>query len=146
VLLTAFAASAQLLHMLMPQSGLPALIGGIVLLLLLVNTIAVEPDRTRMLRSLAVTIGSAFVLKFIVLAALADPAGGRTKRVLLALFDVATLGTIVQAPVHPAAPYIAFFAALLFLIAVTLLPARRDALRVTVRSSPPPPDVPALRN
>jgi hypothetical protein len=54
--------------------------------------------------------------------------------VLLALFDVATLGTIVQAPLHPAAPYVAFFTALLFLIGVALLPAARAgrSLRVTV--------------
>jgi hypothetical protein len=142
VLLTLFTASAQLLHMLMPRSGLPSLLAGVVLLLLLVNTLAVEPDRRRMLRSLAVVIGSAFVLKFVVLAALADPAGGRTKRVLLALFDVATLGTIVQAPLHPAAPYIAFFTALLFLIAVAMLPAAHpdQSLRVTVTSATPSPD------
>ena len=42
------------------------------------------------------------MLKFIVLAALADPEGSRTKRVLLALFDAATLGTISQAPVQAA--------------------------------------------
>jgi len=137
VLVTVFAASAQLLHMLMPQAGLPALLVGTVLLLLLVNTLAAEPDRPRMLRSLAVVTGSTFALKFILLAALADPAGGPTKRVLLALFDVATLGTIVQAPLDPAAPYVAFFTAVLFLIGVALLPSARPgkALRVTVQST-----------
>jgi hypothetical protein len=133
VLVTVFVSSAQLLRMLLPQSGLPALLVGLVLLLLLVNTLAAQPDRIRMLRSLGVVIGSAFVLKFILLAALADPAGGRTKRVLLALFDVATLGTVVQAPLHPAAPYLAFFTAVLFLIGIALLPAAHAgrSLRVT---------------
>lgn len=123
VLITLFAASAQLLHMLTPRSGLPAFIVGTLLMLQLVQTLTAGPDRRQMLRSMAVVIGSAFVLKFVLLAALADPAGGRTKRVLLALFDVATLGTIVQAPLHPGAPYVAFFVALLFLIAVAALPA-----------------------
>jgi len=134
VLVCVFAASAQLLHMLIPRSGVPAVFVGVVLLLLLVNTLAAEPDRARMLRSLAVLVGSAFVLKFILLAALADPAGGRTKRVLLALFDVATLGTVVQAPLHPAAAYVAFFTGLLFLIGVAMLPSadRRQSLTVTL--------------
>jgi hypothetical protein len=112
------------LHMLIPRTGLPALIVGLVLLLLLVNTLAVEPDRRRMLRSLAVLIGSSFLLKFVVLAALADPGGGRTRRVLIALFDVATLGSVAQTQLHHAAGYVAFFTALLFLVGVAALPGR----------------------
>ena len=123
VLASLFAASAQLATMLTPRSGLPLLIVGLVLFLLVVNTLVMSPDRVRLLRSLAVVTGSAFLLKFVVLAALADPDGGRTKRVLLALFDAATLGTISQAPVHPAAGYVAFFMTLLYLIAVATLPS-----------------------
>lgn len=125
VLASLFAASAQLANMLTPRSGLPLLIVGVVLLLLLVNTLVMSPDRVRLLRSLGVVTGSAFLLKFVVLAALADPDGGRTKRVLLALFDAATLGTISQAPVHPAAGYVAFFMTLLYLIAIAALPSAR---------------------
>lgn len=123
VLASLFAASAQLANMLTPRSGLPLLIVGLVLFLLVVNTLVMSPDRVRLLRSLAVVTGSAFLLKFVVLAALADPDGGRTKRVLLALFDAATLGTISQAPAHPAAGYVAFFMTLLYLIAVATLPS-----------------------
>ncbi len=123
VLVALFAASAQLVNMLTPRSGVPLLIVGVMLFLLLVNTLVMSPDRVRLLRSLAVVTGSAFLLKFVVLAALADPSGGRTKRVLLALFDAATLGTISQAPVHPAAGYVAFFMILLYLVAVAALPA-----------------------
>ena len=123
VLVSLFAASAQTLHMLTPRSGLPSLIVGVVLFVMLVNTLVMSPDRPRLLRSFAVVTGSAFILKFVVLAALADPGGGRTKRVLLALFDVATLGIISQAPLHPSAGYVAFAIVLLFLIAVALLPS-----------------------
>jgi hypothetical protein len=137
VLVSLFAACAQLLHMLTPRSGLPALLVGVVLLLLLVNTLAVDPDRPRMLRSLGVIVGSAFVLKFVILAALADAGGGRTRRVLLALFDVATLGWVTQAPLHPAAGYIAFFTALLFLIAVAALPRRSAHSTAIVRGNAP---------
>ena len=122
VLVALFAASAQLVNMLTPRSGLPLLIVGVVLFLLVVNTLVMSPDRIRLLRSLAVVTGSAFILKFIVLAALADPEGSRTKRVLLALFDAATLGTISQAPVQAAGGYIAFFICLLYLVAVAMLP------------------------
>lgn len=122
VLLSLFAASAQVLNMLTPRSGLPTLLVGVVLFVLLLNTLVMSPDRPRLLRSFAVVTGSAFVLKFVVLASLADPEGGRTKRVLLALFDVATLGTISQAPLHSAAGYWAFGLVLLFLAGVALLP------------------------
>lgn len=130
VLVTLFGACAQLLHMLTPRDGLPLLLIGTLLFVLLVNALAAAPDRSSLLRSLGVVTGSAFVLKFIVLAALADPAGGRTKRVILAMFDLATLGTITQAPQHPASGYVAFFVALMFLIAVATLPSAR-------RSRPP---------
>src|SRR5688500_9510914 len=122
VLLALFAASAQVANMLLPRSGLPLLFVGVVLFLLLLNTLVISPARAQLLRSLAVVIGSTFLLKFVVLAALADPEGSRTKRVLIALFDAATLGTITQAPVAPAAGYVAFFAAVLYLIAIALLP------------------------
>lgn len=126
VLLTLFGASAQVLHMLTPRSGLPSVIVGLVLLLMLVNTWVALPDRRRLLRSLAVVLGSAFMLKFVVLAALADPDGSRTKRVLVALFDLATLGTISQDALHPAAGYLAFFIALIYLVGVAALPKPLD--------------------
>lgn len=124
VLLSLFIGSAQLLHMLTPRSGLPSVIVGMVLFLLLLNTFVALPDRQRMLRSLAVVLGSAFVLKFVILAALADPEGGRTKRVLVALMDAATLGTITQDPLHPASGYLAFFLVLLYLVGIAALPKR----------------------
>lgn len=125
VVLSLFSASAQVLNMLMPQSGVPSLLVGTVLLLLLINTLAIGPDRDRLLRSLAISLGAAFVLKFVVLAALADPDGGRTRRVLIALFDVATLGTISQPRLHPAAGYVAFLLLLVYLGGIAALPARR---------------------
>jgi hypothetical protein len=129
LLLSLFAASAQVVHMLTPRSGLPSLIVAIVLFLLLVNTLVVSPDRPRLLRSLGVVLGSAFLLKFVILVALADPNGSPTARVVRALFDAATLGTIAQDRLAPSAGYVAFLVVVLYLVGIAALPR--------VRRSPP---------
>ena len=123
VLVTLFVASAQLLTALTPSSGLPLLLFDAFLLVLLTNTLVAAPDRHRALRSLLVILGSAFVLKFVVLAALSNPDGGRMRRVLLALFDAATLGTISQEPLPAASGYVAFGAIALYMIGTATLPA-----------------------
>jgi hypothetical protein len=128
VLLSLVAGSAQALHMLTPRSGLPSTFVALLLFLLLLNTLVSSPDRARVLRSLVVVLGSAFVLKFVILAGLADPGGSRTSRVLRALFDAATLGTISQEPLPPAAGYVAFALLVLLFIGFAALPGRRGLL------------------
>jgi hypothetical protein len=123
VLATLLAAASQLLAMLTPRSGLPLFFVDVFLFVLLLNTLVAQPDRVRLLRSLAVILGSALVLKFVVLASLAGPSDSRTARVLTALFDAATFGTIAQEPQSPAGGYLAFFSIGLFLIGVGALPA-----------------------
>ena len=71
-------------------------------------------------------LGSSFVLKFIVLAALSDPAGGWLKRALLATLAGVTLGTLTQEPFAPVTGYASFFALALFLGGLALLPRRYD--------------------
>jgi hypothetical protein len=122
VLLALFGASTQLFNLLTPRSGLPLVAVNAFLFVLLLNTLVASPDRVRLLRSLMVICGSAFVLKFVILAGLSDPEGGRTKRVLVALFDAATLGTITQDPLPGIAGYLAFFTIVLYLVAVAALP------------------------
>ena len=104
----------------------------------MMNTMAASPDRVRVLRSLAVTFGAALVLKFIVLDALSDPAGGRLTRLLQVLFEGVTLGAVSQDVQHPASGYIAFAAIAMFLTALSLLPsAARDhsARAIVVRDA-----------
>jgi hypothetical protein len=125
VLVSLFAAASQVLSMLTPRSGLPLFFVDVFLFVLLVNTLVAQPDRVRLLRSLAVILGSGLVLKFVVLAALSGPSGSRTARVLMALFDAATFGAIAQEPQAPGAGYLAFFAIALFLAGVGALPAAR---------------------
>ena len=126
VMLTTFLASAQVFNLVTPESGLPRLLFDVFFLVLLLNTLAAAPDRVRVLRSLVVIFGSAFVLKFIVLAALSDPAGGMLKRVLLVLLEGVTLGTLTQDVFHESTGYLAFFTLALFMIGLALLPPRRD--------------------
>jgi hypothetical protein len=125
VLVTLFAASAQAVAVVMPTSGIPAVVMGVLLFALLAQALAIGADRTRMLRGLLVSLAIAFVLKYNVLASLSAPAEGRVARAVQMLFDGATLGSISQAPLPPAAGYVAFAALLLYLFGLVLLPRAR---------------------
>ena len=133
----ALVASAQVFSLLTPEAGLPRVLFSLYFLVLMINTMAAGPDRVRVLRSLAVTFGAAFVLKFIVLDALADPAGGRLTRLLQVLFEGVTLGALTQDVQHPAAGYLAFLVTSLFLAAVALLPSaqRYESRAIVVREA-----------
>jgi len=138
VMLTTFLASAQVFNLVTPESGLPRLLFDVFFLVLLLNTLAAAPDRVRVLRSLVVIFGSAFVLKFIVLAALSDPAGGMLKRVLLVLLEGVTLGTLTQDAFHESTGYLAFFTLALFMTGLALLPSsthERSSSSVVARRS-----------
>ena len=124
VLTTMFAATVQAFNSVMPEFGLPRVIVVVFLFVLLLNTIAAATDRTHVLRSAAVIFGSTFVLKFIVLAALSDPAGGWLKRVLLVTLEAVTLGTLTQRPLAPSTGYVAFCALALYVVGLALLPRR----------------------
>jgi hypothetical protein len=127
VLATTFVAGTQVFSLLTPDSGLPRVVLSIYFLMLMANTIAAGPDRVRVLRSLGVTFGAAFLLKFVILDALSNPAAGRLGRALQLLFEGVTLGAVMQQPQHPVAGYVAFATVGLFLVAVWLLPARTPA-------------------
>jgi hypothetical protein len=123
VMLATFLASAQAFNLATPESGVPRVLFNVFFLVLLANTLAASADRVRLLRSLLVIFGSAFILKFIVLDALSSPAEGMLNRALLAIFEGVTLGTVTQQPFQPATGYVAFFTLVLFLFGLALLPA-----------------------
>jgi hypothetical protein len=130
VLFAAFLASAQAFNVATPESGAPRVLFNLVYLVLLANTIAASPDRVRVLRSLLVIFGSAFIVKFVVLAALSHPAAGPLTRVLQVLFEGITLGSVTQEVFHPATGYVAFGTLVLYLFGLVLLPAAdRDRLK-----------------
>jgi len=118
-------AAAQVMALLIPASGLPRIVCGVFLLILLANTAAADPDRTRLLRSLTVTFGALFLLKFVVLAQLSAPGGGRLNRILQTLLEGMTLGALLQPSQHAVTGYLALATIVLFLVALVLLPMRR---------------------
>jgi hypothetical protein len=120
------AAAAAVLTIVTPQSGLPRFFVLLFLPVLLANTLVARPDRVRLLRSLAVILGSGVVIKFVVLAGLSEPASSATGRVLVALFDAATFGSLAQQPQAGSAGYFAIAAAGLFLAGAALLPPARS--------------------
>jgi hypothetical protein len=141
LLATFWVAAAQTLAVLIPDSGVPRLAGGVFFLVLLLNTAAASPDRQRLLRSLAVTFGAAFVLKFVVLDSLSGPAESAVRRALLALLDGVTAGALVQVSLPRASGYLALLAIALFLLGLLLLPHRepfRDELPGTIVRTLPP--------
>jgi hypothetical protein len=128
VIITTFLASAQVFNLVTPETGLPRLLFSVFFLVLLLNTLAASPDRVRVLRSLVVIFGFAFVMKFVVLTALSDPTGGMLKRALLALLEGVTLGALTQGTFRESTGYVAFFTIALFMIGVGLLPSVQRAL------------------
>jgi hypothetical protein len=124
VLVSLLTASAQAFTLVTPSAGLLAFMMTVVFALLLWNTLAVEPDRRQLLRSLLVLFGGAFVVKFVVLAAIYDQNGGLLRRVLLTLLDGVALGTLGFVPDGAATGYLAFVTLALFFVALTLLPGR----------------------
>jgi len=122
VVLAVFLATAQAFNAATPDSGMPRVLVNIAFLLLLANTMAASPDRVRALRSLLVVFGSAFVVKFVVLSALSQPAQGVFTRAIQMLFEGVTFGSLTQDVPRPLNGYVAFFTLMLYLFGLVLLP------------------------
>jgi hypothetical protein len=145
VLITLLTAAAQTLNTLTPEAGLLAFSYNLVLLVLLANTLVARPDRSRLLGSLMVILGAAFVVKYVVLGALYAPNGGLTRRVVMALLEGVSLGGLAYEPPGPVTGYVAFATGLLFLTGLALLPARRPSVATSlVLAEAMPVDEPLL--
>src|SRR6267142_3305358 len=121
MLLTLFFASAQAFNSVLPERGLLHWLFSFFFLWTLWNNQFSSFDAGRLLRSLAVLFGTAFLLKHILLASLYSPEGGWLKKLAGALLQGASLGTL-DAPVFaPATGYIAFFTLALYVTGLLLL-------------------------
>jgi hypothetical protein len=123
VILTLLAATAQVLCGLSPEAGLMRVAYYFVLVVLVWNTLAAAPDRLRLLHSLFVILGAALVFKHVILSALFDDEGGMVKRMLLALMEGVSVGSVETERLHEATGYVAFGNVLLYLLGLALLPA-----------------------
>jgi hypothetical protein len=124
VLLTLFAASAQIFNLVIPDTGLLHLLVSVFFFVQLLTTLTAVRDRLSMLRSLVVLFGCAFVLRFVALESLYSPGRGLMKRVMTAIMEGITLGALDYAPVGTATGYTAFLALALYVIGLVLVGSR----------------------
>jgi hypothetical protein len=128
VILTLFAASAQVFHLVTPETGLLHLLVSTFFVVQLLTTLAGVRDRLAMLRSLTVLLGAAFALRFIALESLYAPGRGLVKRVMTALLEGVTLGSLDYEPAGSATGYVAFLALALFIAGLVMLGGERAEL------------------
>ncbi|HVR70267.1 MAG TPA: hypothetical protein VMT87_05415 [Vicinamibacteria bacterium] len=126
-LLTLFAASAQAFNSVLPERGLLHWVFALFFLWTLWNDQFAPFDPRRLLRSLSVLFGTAFVLKHLLLASLYTPQVGWGRRLMGALLEGASLGTLDVPVFAPATGYVSFLTLALYVGALTLVrPAPDD--------------------
>ena len=114
-----FFASAQAFNSVLPDAGLPRLVLACFFLWTLWQNQFSAFDARRLLRSLAALFGTAFVVKHLLLASLADPTGGWLRRLTAAALEGVALG----GPAYAASTgYISFFTLALYVGGLFLLP------------------------
>lgn len=133
MLLTLFFGSAQAFNSVLPESGLLHWLFSFFFLWTLWNNQFASFDARRLLRSLAILFGTAFVLKHMLLASLYSPEGGWLKRVAGTLLQGVSLGTLDAPSFAPATGYISFFTLTLYVAGLVLLAfAGRDKTDIIV--------------
>jgi hypothetical protein len=126
MLLTLFFASAQAFNSVLPERGLLHWLFSFFFLWTLWNNQFSSFDAGRLLRSLTVLFGTAFVLKHILLASLYTPDGGWLKKVAGVLLQGVSLGTLDAPAFAPATGYISFFTLALYVAGLLLLTFASD--------------------
>jgi hypothetical protein len=121
MLITLFFASAQAFNSVLPERGLLHWLFSFFFLWTLWNNQFSSFDARRLLRSLAILFGTAFVLKHMLLASLYSPEGGWLKRVAGTLLQGVSLGTFDAPNFAPATGYISFFTLTLYVAGLILL-------------------------
>lgn len=126
-LLALFFASAQSFNSVLPESGLLFWLFSFFFLWTLWNNQFSAFDARRLLRSLAVLFGTAFVLKHMLLASLYAPEGSWLRKLAGVVLEGVSLGTLdAGAPFAPATGYISFFTLALYVAGLILLTPRPE--------------------
>ena len=121
LVLTLFFASAQAFNSVLPESGLLHWLFSFCFLWTLWNNQFSSFDTRRLLRSLVVLFGTAFVLKHMLLASLYSADGSWLKGLTGALVSSVTLGALDVEQFAPATGYISFFTLGLYLVGLLLI-------------------------
>jgi hypothetical protein len=121
MLITLFFASAQAFNSVLPERGLLHWLFSFFFLWTLWNNQFSSFDPRRLLRSLAILFGTAFVLKHMLLASLYSPEGGWLKAIAGTLLQGVSLGTLDAPNFAPATGYISFFTLSLYVAGLILL-------------------------
>jgi len=119
--ITIFFASAQAFNTVLPERGLLHWLFSFFFLWTLWNNQFSSFDARRLLRSLTVLFGTAFVLKHMLLASLYSPEGGWLKRMAGTLLQGVALGTLDTPTFAASTGYIAFFTLALYVAGLILL-------------------------
>ena len=129
-LIALFFASAQAFNSVLPESGLLHWMFSFFFLWTLWTNQFSTFDARRLLRSLVVLFGTAFVLKHVIVAGLYAPEGGWARRIASTLLQ----GVAIDVPPFaPATGYISFFALVLYVFGLLL-----------IAPAPAPPGAPAV--
>ncbi len=120
-LLAIFFASAQAFNSVLPERGLLHALFAFFFLWTLWNNQFSQFDARRLVRSLAVLFGTAFVLKHMLLANLYASDGSWLKRLAGALLEGISFGTLDAQTFAPATGYISFFALAIYVAGLALL-------------------------
>lgn len=119
--ITIFFASAQAFNSVLPERGLVHWLFSFCFLWTLWNNQFSSFDARRLLRSLAILFGTAFVLKHMLLASLYSPEGDWLKRMAGTLLQGVTTATLDAPAFAPVTGYIAFLTLSLYVAGLILL-------------------------
>lgn len=119
--ITLFFASVQAFNSVLPERGLLHWLFSFFFLWTLWNNQFSSFDPPRLLRSLAILFGTAFVLKHILLASLYSPEGGWLQRIAGTLLQGVSLGLLDEPKFAPATGYICFFTLALYVAGLILM-------------------------
>lgn len=119
--ITIFFGSAQAFNSVLPERGLFHWLFSFFFLWTLWNDQFSSFDTRRLLRSLTILFGTAFILKYILLASLYNPEGGWFNRIAGTLLQGVTLSSLDTPTFATVSGYIAFFTLALYVAGLILL-------------------------
>lgn len=119
--ITIFFGSAQAFNAVLPERGLFHWLFSFFFLWTLWNNQFSSFDTRRLLRSLTILFGTAFILKYILLASLTNPEGGWFNRIAGTLLQGVTLSSVDTFTFATVSGYIAFFTLALYVVGLIVL-------------------------